>query len=1383
MDRQEAIAWSSFQQKWEAFAAEWVGLPGEKLWVNFLANNQEEAELLGFVVDLADHWPMAQSGCLTDCVICDAPESDGAFAGFEAVDGSEPLRLWEAGQARRHPCHWCWVEGAEEIRESRRAEEAELAGERPGTQLLDLPRDLLELIAEKAAVGAHRRWVSLWHVCRRLRWLVLLGEDPPEEVSTELVRAESEGSVGEENSAESEQASQRGWWEEEETEMASGAGPEGRQRFSGKKGDGLTIKQFELMTKGSLADKFKKLQKDVGNAVEGPEFNGKYCIYLGEFLDNPAKLAHEREYEAHCRTSDPVGALLTSLKRHFEDHKEGKAQEWVQFKREPGEELPSLLFRLQGLALDLEKPEGDQELVTKFVTSLDRRLAEQTSSQALAATKEAGGAYTLDEAYEAALRVSAINARLKIARELAPRVADASRLRWSNKPAAAHAATVPAPVQLVAAAPAAPSGGSGACHNCGELGHYRGSCPHPRRNSSGGRGAGAGGGGRGAGRSRACYVCGDTGHLAAQCAKRVVPVAAAAPRPQATQSVTSAEFAEFQAWKATAQAAAAVGAGEEEDEGSDWDDQEYELGAVALPLVGPGVVMAAAGTKEGAVKARATRAAQNGGKGKGGQAQGTAAAGGGGTGVGTAQIAGPVNLAAVEALKARRDKAAAKERLVKLPDHGRQVAPQGLNRLPKGFAVGNEGGGADGVAGVSRAYRPGAELLVQPVVTAENTAAASAVGRTGAGAQQPGIAGANSAVFGEVRLPVALFLDLAERAGLDLATVAALTRGSATSGVGLPVRKGPAVRSLSPIALRAQRARDGQIAASAAQAPGAQVRGAEVVKGSGKHGGSVVGLAAQTVPAAGAAQAAEVLVEEKQAREEVAFAEAVAWADLQEQEDQPESSAMGAARAEARMARGREGPRGDAELARTLAAEERAAAEAVDAERTLAVSRDARVARELLEQEARDQGLDQEAAMCAQGAGAARDCEATGTRKGKAKVDAPLMQAMAWEKKLGAGAWKGSQQLAEVVVQPKEDVVVAAATRAQAMACFAEGRPLVSPAEREQVEGVPDWVDNTNKVVKVMTSKGWWAPERVLLDGGSFYSMAGARLKARLGLTEADMDVGGHRVQTAMGKVEVLSGGLTKQPVPIVLNPGTQEELCVLEKLAFTESTGYDLLIGTRAAYPSGLSVDRWTEQGVYRVNWQTEGNKDGLGRLPAWLGERTQEERLAARPGEGAPARRVLPQEERVGRRLARRWPRGPRLDVAAEAAKAVRAAVGVPRRKVRGPQRVTLPQLNGCQPLDQTLVPALPSDRPLRVLEFFAGVGSATQALARLGYELGEVVACEARGAARVVHAHSLTELAREFPGTVSSRAGAQLHHRFPQDIRLVTRQALQELGPIYI
>jgi hypothetical protein len=252
-------------------------------------------------------------------------------------------------------------------------------------------------------------------------------------------------------------------------------------------------------------------------------------------LNNPAKLAHERKYEAQNLKADPVGALLTSLKRHFEDHKEGKAQEWVAFRREPGEELPTMLFRLQGLALDLDKALSDQELVVKFVTALDRRLREQTNIQTMASTIQARGAYSLDEAYEAALMVSAANSRLRIARELLPRAvgADQGRFMWGSRGSAMTHAVVAGRAPMAAAAapsgwqggteachscagagqapmaaaavPSGGPGGSGACHNCGEVGHYKYGCPHPRRNSSG-RGQG-GGGGRGGGRARRGLLC------------------------------------------------------------------------------------------------------------------------------------------------------------------------------------------------------------------------------------------------------------------------------------------------------------------------------------------------------------------------------------------------------------------------------------------------------------------------------------------------------------------------------------------------------------------------------------------------------------------------------------------------------------------------------------------------------------------------------------------------------------------------------------------------------------------------------------------------------------------------------------------------------------
>jgi hypothetical protein len=178
--------------------------------------------------------------------------------------------------------------------------------------------------------------------------------------------------------------------------MAPGSADE-RLQFSGRRGEGLTLKQLELMARGSLLDRFKKLQRDVGNPSKGAMFKGRFCIYRGEFLGNSAKLAHEQKYEEWCREEDPLEETFKSLRRHFGEHKGGKAQEWVDFWREPGEELPALLFRRQSVARDLGKDKDDQALIMKFVTSLDRRLAEQASAQALAAMERPAGAYTLEE--------------------------------------------------------------------------------------------------------------------------------------------------------------------------------------------------------------------------------------------------------------------------------------------------------------------------------------------------------------------------------------------------------------------------------------------------------------------------------------------------------------------------------------------------------------------------------------------------------------------------------------------------------------------------------------------------------------------------------------------------------------------------------------------------------------------------------------------------------------------------------------------------------------------------------------------------------------------------------------------------------------------------
>jgi hypothetical protein len=106
-----------------------------------------------------------------------------------------------------------------------------------------------------------------------------------------------------------------------------------------------------------------------------------------------------------------------------------------------------------------------------------------------------------------------------------------------------------------------------------------------------------------------------------------------------------------------------------------------------------------------------------------------------------------------------------------------------------------------------------------------------------------------------------------------------------------------------------------------------------------------------------------------------------------------------------------------------------------------------------------------------------------------------------------------------------------------------------------------------------------------------------------------------------------LPGGLTKEPIPIILNAGTPDEVCLFERLAFTDSSGYNLLVETRAAYPGGLSVDRWAKQAVYRVDWRTGGEQ--VGWLPmkihqdkpdTWV-KVVRKGRKTAKSGESAPA------------------------------------------------------------------------------------------------------------------------------------------------------------------
>ena len=609
-----------------------------------------------------------------------------------------------------------------------------------------------------------------------------------------------------------------------------------------------------------------------------------------------------------------------------------------------------------------------------------------------------------------------------------------------------------------------------------------------------------------------------------------MPPAAAA----ATSGMMATEVEEFRAWKAASLAAAALSL--DEESGSDWEGDGFEFGAVALPEGGEmgwrNTTLYELGAVATRPRAEGAPLAQVGPRTKGPtkrkskagnrprQVVGPAVA----QPVGTAALEQKMSLEATQRLRTRRDRAALKERMAKLPDQGREVAAQGLHKLPQGFQV--------------RTSKPqkSAELLVGHEACADRLPAISGRQPSVGVERQPFPAGGSSqghVLGGQVSVNVRAFLELAERAGLSLSQVVAMTRGSSTEMQPLPEEVDPRV-----------------VVERAVQAAGVSQRGAVVQRE------RRVGVEAEGGGAAASAGQAKLAGRTQEAPTMEAPASPARSAVLNVSTD-PESSWMPAARARQQKA-----------------AAEESADEAADEQLAL----------KLLEEDAAATGMDPAAALKAQATEGKealpdRGWEKVSKRsKGKQKMPEYLTDE---ERALGAGAWRPAWG------------------ETQALAAFAEARPKVTPGDRSKYEGTPDWVDNTAGAVRVMTVSGLKAPHRVLIDGGSLYSMVGSKLAAQLGLP-VDRTGDDCWVQTALGRIEQLGHGFTRSPVPIVLNKGTPAELTLYERLAVTNSTGYDLLIGMRAAYPVGLSVDRWEERATYRVDWQTGG--EHVGNLPMKL-------------------------------------------------------------------------------------------------------------------------------------------------------------------------------------
>jgi hypothetical protein len=67
--------------------------------------------------------------------------------------------------------------------------------------------------------------------------------------------------------------------------------------------------------------------------------------------------------------------------------------------------------------------------------------------------------------------------------------------------------------------------------------------------------------------------------------------------------------------------------------------------------------------------------------------------------------------------------------------------------------------------------------------------------------------------------------------------------------------------------------------------------------------------------------------------------------------------------------------------------------------------------------------------------------------------------------------------------------------------------------------------------------------------------------------------------------------------IALNFNEGTDQELCLQVKWLVTNATSYNVLIGQKALFPPGFTIDNWFKHAYYRVDWETNGHH--LGYIP----------------------------------------------------------------------------------------------------------------------------------------------------------------------------------------
>jgi hypothetical protein len=312
----------------------------------------------------------------------------------------------------------------------------------------------------------------------------------------------------------------------------------------------------------------------------------------------------------------------------------------------------------------------------------------------------------------------------------------------------------------------------------------------------------------------------------------------------------------------------------------------------------------------------------------------------------------------------------------------------------------------------------------------------------------------------------------------------------------------------------------------------------------------------------------------------------------------------------------------------------------------------------------------------------------------------------------------------------------------------------------------------------------------LVLDNGADAVLVGPKTAARLQLKPTMIRKNGIRIRVASGSTVFMDE--TIKPVAFVLNPGTRDKTTIWAKIVIVHGHLPNTLIGMSVMGPASIYPNSYKGTIKYYVNWlepnarkaylrchmpvdlPTSGRPDArTARLSVAFGASTESARLLQIPTpqnafDVDNARfRMHHFEEKLFQEMTGLY----------KLTKSKLEAAPPP------PRHISVKAYQHLRPLDTSMVdlrgPLSKTGPGLVVLELFSSIMATTEALVRCGVKVRTVYACEIESKTREVAQRRLTTLSTIWPEQLSQEAIHGAHSHLPQNIRLITRRNIEQLG----